>query len=68
MSRSNVFAPNMLRLFVSILFAKLKQNSKGIVHTGTTNISQVIMARVGYAVSFLLPITEDVNTVGFHTF
>jgi hypothetical protein len=53
MSRSNIFALNLLRLSVSILFAELKQDSEGTVNTGTANISRAIVARVGYAVSFL---------------
>jgi hypothetical protein len=53
MSRSNIFASNLLCLSISIMFAELKQDSEGTVDTGTANISRVIMARVEYAVSFL---------------
>jgi hypothetical protein len=53
MSRSNAFAPNLLRLSVSIMFAELKQDSEGTVDTDTINISRAIMTRIGYAVSFL---------------
>jgi hypothetical protein len=52
-SRSNVFAPNLLCLSVSILFAELKHDSEETVDTGTVNISRAIMTRVGFAVSFL---------------
>jgi hypothetical protein len=47
-SFSKIFAPNLVRLSVKILFAELKHDSEGTVDTNTIKISRAIIVNIGY--------------------